>query len=195
MPHDHAHDHGTDHHRHHGPIEGRHSHRYNRIARLLGPLQYRRIAADIAASAPRNAAVLDIGTGPGILLRVLAKRRPDLRLTGVDLAQDMIDHATRNLAHLTPAPDLRAADVAALPFDDGAFDLVVSTYSSHHWSDPAAGATEIARVLRPDGRFLDYDFPRAPFEALTALTESSRTPFRSPWLLLMKTTRFEAAKR
>ncbi|GAA1691598.1 hypothetical protein GCM10009830_44190 [Glycomyces endophyticus] len=193
MPHDH-HDH--DHHdRRHGAIEGRHSHRYNRIARLLGPLQYRRIAADIAAAAPESAAVLDVGTGPGILLRILAKRRPDLRLAGVDLARDMIDHAARNLAHLDPAPDLRTADVAALPFDDAAFDLVVTTYSSHHWSDPETGGAEIARVLKDGGRLLDYDFPRGPFDAFDDLAETARTPFRSPWMPFMRTVRFEAAKR
>jgi ubiquinone/menaquinone biosynthesis C-methylase UbiE len=184
MPHQH----------HHGAIEGRHSRTYNRLARLFAKAQYRRIAADIAAAASDGAAVLDVGTGPGLLLRNLAELRPDLRLAGVDLSADMIAHAERNLADLPTAPDLRAADVAALPFDDAAFDLVVTTYSSHHWSDPAAGAAEITRTLRPGGRLLNYDFPRAPFEAFDTLTAPRRTPFRSPWTLFMKTTRLEAAK-
>ncbi|RRR95832.1 class I SAM-dependent methyltransferase [Glycomyces terrestris] len=185
MPHDH-------HHRHGGAIEGRHSDRYNRFARLFAKAQYRRIAADIASAAPQDAAVLDVGTGPGLLLRNLADLRPDLRLAGVDLAADMVAHAERNLADLPARPDLRAADVAALPFEDGAFDLVVSTYSSHHWSDPETGGAEIARVLRPAGRFLNYDFPRAPFDAFDDLTETGRTAFRTPWTLFMKTIRFEA---
>ncbi|MFC3492723.1 class I SAM-dependent methyltransferase [Glycomyces rhizosphaerae] len=192
MPHDsrgHAHgDHG-----HRGEaIEGRHSAVYDRLARLLMKPHYRRIATDIAAAAPRGAALLDIGTGPGILLKSLARLRPDLHLVGVDLAPDMIDHARRNLAGLDDL-ELHAADVAALPFPDDRFDLVVSTYSSHHWADPEAAATEIARTLRPDGRFIDYDFPRAPFEALTksaTLTPVRQTPFKS---LFLKTTRFEAA--
>ncbi|PRY55740.1 class I SAM-dependent methyltransferase [Glycomyces artemisiae] len=184
--HDHPHNHS-----HGGAIEGRHSRVYNRLARLLMRPQYRRIAADIASSAPHGAAVLDIGTGPGLLLRSLAATRPDLRLTGIDIAQDMIDHASSNLADLRV--DLRAADVASLPFEDDTFDLVVTTYSSHHWGDPATAASEIRRVLRPEGRLLNYDFERAPFTTLeTALAQTSRTNFRAPWSLVMKTIRFEA---
>ncbi|MEU5875583.1 class I SAM-dependent methyltransferase [Glycomyces sp. NPDC047369] len=187
MPHDHE----THPHRHGEAIEGRHSRHYNRLARLLMKSQYRRIAADIAAAAPRGAAVLDIGTGPGLLLRSLATIRPDLRLTGIDIAQDMIDHASNNLAELEV--DLRAADVANLPFEDDTFDLVVTTYSSHHWADPEAAAEEIKRALRPEGRLLNYDFERAPFKILeAALPRTSRTKFRAPWSLVMKTIRFEA---
>jgi ubiquinone/menaquinone biosynthesis C-methylase UbiE len=193
MPHEsRGHGHG---HAHGEAIEGRHSRNYDRLARLLMKPHYRRIAADIAATAPDGAALLDIGTGPGLLLRALGRTRPDLRLAGVDLAADMIDHARRNLAGPGDRLELHAADVASLPFEDDRFDLVVSTYSSHHWGDPEAGAAEIARVLRSGGRFLNYDFPRAPFEALTresGLTFVRRTPFRSVWSPIMKTARFEA---
>lgn len=191
MPH-HAHDHA------HGsrPIEGRHSRNYDRLARLLMKPVYRRIAADVAATAAQGAALLDIGTGPGILLRELHRARPDLRLVGVDLAADMVDLARRNLGDRA---ELHAADVAALPFEDGRFDLVVSTYSSHHWGDPQAGAAEIARVLQSGGRLLNYDFPHAPMDALTrgpGLTAARRTPFKAGWTrLVMKTVRFEAEKR
>ncbi|HKQ18059.1 MAG TPA: methyltransferase domain-containing protein, partial [Solirubrobacterales bacterium] len=40
---------------------------------------------------------------------------------------------------------------------DGSFDVVVSTLSLHHWSDPAAVFAEIGRVLRPGGVALVYD--------------------------------------
>jgi ubiquinone/menaquinone biosynthesis C-methylase UbiE len=188
MPHSHGH-------AHHGEaIEGRHSRNYDRMTRLLMKPLYRRIAADIAATAPDGAALLDVGTGPGLLLEALDRLRPDLRLVGVDLAADMIDHARRNL---NDQVELHAADVAALPFADDRFDLVVSSYSSHHWGDPEAGAAEIARVLRGGGRLLDYDFPRAPFAALTrgsGLTLVRRTPFKAGWRgLIMRTVRFEAA--
>ncbi|SDE20675.1 class I SAM-dependent methyltransferase [Glycomyces harbinensis] len=185
MPHDHSHSHGNR------PIEGRHSNRYDRMARLLMKPVYRKIAKDVAASAPQGATVLDVGTGPGILLRELSRLRPDLHLAGVDLAPDMVDHARRNLDDRI---ELHAADVAALPFEDDKFDLVVSTFSSHHWGDPEAGGAEIARVLREGGRLLNYDFPRAPFKALTdnpGLTSVRRTPFSR----ILKATRFEAAKQ
>jgi SAM-dependent methyltransferase len=52
-------------------------------------------------------------------------------------------------------------DVAAMPFEDASFDLVVSTFSVHHWTDARGGFAEVARVLRPGGRALVYDLPDA----------------------------------
>ena len=191
MPHEsRGHAHGS------GAIEGRSSHRYDRLARLLLKPLYRRIARDIAAAAPDGAELLDVGTGPGILLEALGNLRPDLRFVGVDLAADMIDHARHNLSDLRNRVELHAADVASLPLANGRFDLVVATYSSHHWEDPEAGAAEIARVLRGGGRLIVYDFPRAPFDALTrrsGLTRVRATRFKTGWGPLMKTIRFEAA--
>jgi SAM-dependent methyltransferase len=44
-----------------------------------------------------------------------------------------------------------------LPLEDGSIDLALSTLSFHHWRDQAAGIREVARVLRPGGRFLLAD--------------------------------------
>lgn len=194
MPHR-SHEHEHEHKHESGPIEGRASDRYDRIARIFAKPFYSRMAREIAAAVPRGAALLDVGTGPGILLRKLAKARPDLRITGIDIAADMIDHAKLNLADLDNMPELLTADVADLPFEDGRFDYVVATFSSHHWEDPEGGAAEVIRVLRSGGRLRIYDFQDAPFDAITArpgLSDISETPFRSVWSGFMKATRFEA---
>ena len=47
-----------------------------------------------------------------------------------------------------------------MPFDDASFDLVVSTFSMHHWDDKAGGLAEICRVLRPGSRALIWDLRR-----------------------------------
>jgi len=47
-----------------------------------------------------------------------------------------------------------------IPFPDGALNLVVSTLSLHHWSDPVAVLGEVARVPGPDGSFLIFDLRR-----------------------------------
>ena len=130
--------------------------------RLLGGL-YDLFARDAAAAVRDLAApeVLEIGTGPGDMAIRLAGLVPGLRLTGLDLDQAMVALAARKAAVAGVSGRVRfvAGDVAALPFTDGSFDLVVSSFSVHHWRDAAAGFAEIRRVLRPGGRAIVHDLP------------------------------------
>jgi ubiquinone/menaquinone biosynthesis C-methylase UbiE len=129
---------------------------------LLGGL-YRRIADDLAAASAGTGApeVLEIGPGPGALAVELARRNPSLRLTGLDIDPAMVRRATLRAAReeLVDRLTFVVGDVAALPFPDGRFDLVTSSFSVHHWPDGAAGFAEIRRVLRPGGRAIVYDLP------------------------------------
>ncbi|HEU4424954.1 MAG TPA: class I SAM-dependent methyltransferase [Pilimelia sp.] len=147
-------------------FEGRSSRIYDFMSRRVLRGMYRRLAADVAAVAPDGAAVLDVGTGPGVLLVDLATRRPDLRVTGVDLSADMITAATRNLERFGERAHALVGDVTSLPFPDRSFDLIVSSLSLHHWDHPEAAVPELARVLRPGGQVYIYDFPFAPFDKL-----------------------------
>lgn len=146
-------------------FSGRGSRLYNFFAHTVFRGMYRRLAQDVAANAPQGADVLDIGTGPGVLLAELARLRPDLTLTGIDLSADMVATAARNAG---PRATVIVGDVTALPFDDGSFDVIVSSFSSHHWDDPQAAAPELTRVLRPGGKAYIYDFAFAPFDVLGA---------------------------
>jgi len=148
-------------------FRGRSSKFYDFLARRVLRGAYRRLAADVAGAAPEGGAVLDVGTGPGVLLVELARRRPDLRLTGVDLSPDMIAAARRNLAAFGDRATARTGDVTDLPFEDGSFDLIVSSLSLHHWDEPAAAVPELARLLRPGGRLHIYDVRLAPFEEVS----------------------------
>ena len=155
------------HHHRSGVIEGRSSRFYDFQARWLLRRVYRRLAADIAAVAPPGADVLDLGTGPGVLLVELGRVRPDLRLTGIDLSADMITNASRNLRRAGTRGSVQVGDVADLPFPDDSFDLAVSSLSLHHWEQPEAVVSHLARVLRPGGKVMIYDLPFAPFDQLT----------------------------
>jgi SAM-dependent methyltransferase len=132
---------------------------YDVHARRLFGSFYRGVASDVAATAPPRAAVLEVGCGPGHLSIDLA--RHGLTVTGLDLDPAMIERARSNAEGdaptMGPGPTFVLGDVAALPFEDASFDLVVSTLSMHHWSEPTAGLAEIARVLRPGGRALIWD--------------------------------------
>jgi ubiquinone/menaquinone biosynthesis C-methylase UbiE len=178
-----------------GLFQGRSSRTYDFVARRLARGFYRRLADDVAQTAPQGAALLDVGTGPGVLLAEIARRRPDLRLTGVDLSADMVSAARRNAA---PA-EVEVGDVTDLPFPDASFDLVVSSLSLHHWDDPRAAVPELARVLRPGGSLTIYDFRFAPFDALADAARDrslftgpapERTPIRTGVVLLPRCVRY-----
>jgi SAM-dependent methyltransferase len=131
------------------------SHRF-----LLDSL-FRRIAADIGAVAPEEIKVLEVGCGPG-RLSILLSGEYGLDVTGLDLDPAMIEraraHAERSKNDGQRRPSFLVGDVSSMALPDGSFDLVVSTLSMHHWADPSAGLTEIARVLRPGGRAIVWDF-------------------------------------
>jgi len=175
-----------------GLFEGRSTRVYDVVARRFVRRFYRRIAEDIAATAPHGGALLDVGTGPGVLLAEIAERRPDLELAGIDLSADMVTTATRNLG---TRATVRVADVTALPYPDRSFDLVVSSLSLHHWDHPEQAVPELARVLRPGGRLCIYDFPFAPFDALAGLGSAvpERTRFRTGVPLLPRCVRYVVA--
>lgn len=98
----------------------------------------------VAKGLPKGARVLDLATGDGVVLRKLSGVRRDLTLTGVDSART-----------LPPAPRgvrLKSGVAAeALPLPDASVDLVTSQFG-FEYTDMAAAAAEVARVLRPRGR-------------------------------------------
>src|SRR6266705_1500550 len=117
------------------------------------------------------ASVLDVGCGTGKLLRQARSSWPEAQLIGVDPANGMIEMAKR----LTPNVTFFTGMAEALPLQDASVDLALSTISFHHWHDQAAGIREVARVLRPGGRFLLADVAAPPW--LSRLIRHA--PFRS----------------
>jgi ubiquinone/menaquinone biosynthesis C-methylase UbiE len=136
---------------------------YDAAAGLLLGGYYDDIAADSAATlgGTGSPSVLEVGPGPGHLAERLLTLVPDLHWTGLDIDPAMLAAARARLGRsgLDERANLVEGDVAALPFGDASFDLVVSSFSAHHWPDAEAGFAEIRRVLRPGATALVYDLP------------------------------------
>lgn len=103
-----------------------------------------------------GAVVLEIGPGPGVLLRLLAGRPDVARVIGVDPSAVMRTQTIRRAAAEIAAGrvEIMAGTAAATGLPDAAVDLVVTTNTVAIWPDLDAGVAELARVLRPGGRAL-----------------------------------------
>jgi len=156
---------------------GRGSRVYDVVMVRLTRRLYQRVVADLAALGLTEGKVLDVGTGPGTLVRELARKLAGLQVYGIDLSEDMIGlaraHARRE--HLEERVQFESSDVAHLPYPDQSFDVVVSTISMHHWAELAQPLRELYRVLRPGGRVWIYDFRFV--KAQTVEQALASTPF------------------
>jgi ubiquinone/menaquinone biosynthesis C-methylase UbiE len=153
---------------------------------LFGPAQDTALQLALR-QLPRARRILDVGCGTGRLLRRARPCYPLASLVGVDLAGQMLASAT------TPTKlsvQLVHARAEQLPFPDEVFDLVFTTMSLRHWTDPPAGIAEIGRVLTAEGALILADvFPADTPGELggmlaphgLAVTGRDRTPwFRLP---------------
>jgi demethylmenaquinone methyltransferase/2-methoxy-6-polyprenyl-1,4-benzoquinol methylase/phosphoethanolamine N-methyltransferase len=104
--------------------------------------------------------VLDVGCGPGSLTIPAARSvGTEGTAAGIDASPEMIDVAVRKAKKQKLQIDFRVAPVEALPFEDGTFDVVLSSLMLHHLPDDvkALGLGETLRVLKPGGRLIATD--------------------------------------
>ncbi len=144
---------------------------------------YRRILG--AARISGRDRVLDVGCGIGNILIALAERTDfALPIVGVDVSPALIELGQREVhnAGLDGRINLQVAPATSLPFDEGSFDVVLTSHVIKHLDDDALPRAfrEVARVLRPGGRFLLWEFKKSPLSApifISARTTGLPPPF------------------
>ena len=120
--------------------------------------------------------LLDVGTGTGRMLEVMAPRIQ--AGTGIDASRDMLAVARSHLDHGGYHHcQVRQADMYRTPLADAAFDAAVIHQVLHFADDPAAAVSETARVLRPGGVMLVVDFAPHSLEHLRRDHEHRRLGF------------------
>lgn len=95
--------------------------------------------------------VLEIGTGTGPTLRLLARNSRVTSYTGVDLSNGMLDQARQHAGGLPFPVELRQMNAGQLDFGDDRFDTVTASLTLCTVPDPAQALREMARVCKPDG--------------------------------------------
>ncbi len=121
--------------------------------------------------------ILEVGCGPGRLIRTIEQAGPAAEIVGVDLSPFLLERAEKMVgATLSPVRFVHA-DAASLPFADESFDVAVASHVVGHL--PADAATEVLsemyRVVRPGGRLLLFEHRWHRFD-LGLWREVSRSP-------------------
>jgi ubiquinone/menaquinone biosynthesis C-methylase UbiE/DNA-binding transcriptional ArsR family regulator len=110
-------------------------------------------------------AMLDLGTGTGRLLEILAPLYR--RGIGIDMSREMLTVARANLDRAgVQNAQVRQGDIYAPPVERDAFDLVTIHQVLHYLDDPQAAIREAARTIRPGGRLIIVDFAAHSLEFL-----------------------------
>ena len=108
-------------------------------------------ATEAVARQPEGAAILDIPCGSGVALRGL-RNEQRVRYVAADISEAMLERTRRTAERKgLDQVETRQADVEALPFADGEFDLCVSLTGLHCFPDPRQAVLELGRVVRAGG--------------------------------------------
>ncbi len=152
--------------------------RYDKEARMW--MQY--VAKSFVSLAKKweitSGKALDVGTGTGLLAIELAKGIPGLEIIGLDLSDVVLELARDNArkSEVTSRVTFECGNAEDMPFEDGTFDLVISSNTLHLLENPIRMFNEIQRVLQPTGRFFISDFRRSWLGILTKHIRASYSP-------------------
>ena len=123
---------------------------------------YRHILEELEALRP--ARLIDIGCGPGGFLSAVQKRFPEIRLSALDLSEEMVRETAQRLG---PAAAATAGDAEHMPLESGQYDAVTCNMSIHHYPHPQDAVNEMYRILAPGGTLLLNDMDcAAPIRTL-----------------------------
>ncbi len=123
----------------------------NRVISLGIDVKWRKkVIAIIGKKKPKQ--ILDIATGTGDLVLMMANLNPD-RIVGLDISSGMLEVGKQKIAkaNLSDKIEMIVGDSEEMPFDDATFDAITVSFGVRNFANLAKGIREIARVLKPDG--------------------------------------------
>ncbi len=100
--------------------------------------------------------ILDICTGSGDMALLMAKMFPKSRIIGVDVAEKMLEIASRKAVGISNV-EFKSADAMDLPYPDKVFDVTMMSYGLRNLTDFKKGIFEMQRVTKPGGAIIIVD--------------------------------------
>jgi tRNA (cmo5U34)-methyltransferase len=135
--------------------EGYEAHMLNDLA---GAENYRRIAALIPPQGQPH--ILDLGCGTGLELDEIFKVNPGVRVTGIDLAEKMLEKLKQKHAARLRQLHIILADYMKYDFGQARYDVVLSAQTLHHFTheEKAALYRRLHACLKPAGLYIEADY-------------------------------------
>lgn len=126
----------------------------------IDKLWRRKVIRKIVAEKPNE--VLDIATGTADLSIMLAKKLPNVKISGVDLADNMLEVGRKKVTNLNLSDRivLKQGDSLSLPFNNESFDSAMVAFGVRNFEDPVKGLIETYRVLRKNGKYFILEFSK-----------------------------------
>jgi len=144
---------------------------YDPIVKLLGGDAARKALLDQAALQPGQR-VLEVGCGTGSMVVQIKKLHPQVEGVGLDPDPKALARARGKAKRLASSIQFDAGFAGELPYPDGSFDRVFSSFMFHHLpaDEKRNMLAEARRVLRPDGELHILDFEGSEDGAHSFLT-------------------------
>ena len=132
---------------------------YDPIVSFMGAAGARKELIKQASIQP-NQRVLDLGCGTGTLVVQLKRKYPAAQIVGLDPDPKALRRARKKVKRAGVEVQLDEGFADALPYGEGEFDRVLSSFMLHHLEDPDREKMlrEVLRVLKPAGTFHLLDF-------------------------------------
>ena len=107
-----------------------------------------------ALSIKENDHVLEIGFGPGTLIKKIAEHLDSGLVDGVDFSKSMFAIAQKkNRNHINKGKvKIHLGDIDEVRFDDNCFDKIYSVNTIYFWKNPDTTISNICRILKPEGK-------------------------------------------
>jgi ubiquinone/menaquinone biosynthesis C-methylase UbiE len=139
---------------------------YNWGFRVLGGRKHKVFRQHVLelVALERGEWLLDAGCGTGMMALRIAAQHPNCAVYGIDLSPKMIAVARRDAEKQGLAVDFRLGSITDLPYPDASFDVVTTNIMYHHLdlAEKRQAVSEVARTLKPGGRYVSAEFgPRA----------------------------------
>lgn len=126
---------------------------FNQVISLGHDLGWRKKAL---SKLPAISSILDVSTGTADLAIALAANR-SIRVVGIDPSEKMLNAGQKKidiLSEMIGKVELVQGVAEELPFEDASFDAVIVAFGVRNFQDREKGLSEMARVLKPDGRLV-----------------------------------------